>query len=211
MTVRQQWLFVVGVLLVLAGSLYAGTKFGGLEAVPAGVGSRAPDFRAATLVGESRTKGIADYKGQVVLLNLWATWCPPCKREMPSIQALHERFAPHGLKVVAVSVDRPGLEQEILAFRDAYLLTFELLHDATGAIQDTYRTNGLPETFLIGRDGVIRKRVIGATDWNSVANRRLVAQLLGVSPDGPIAGEPAARESATTASARPDSVAPRPR
>jgi cytochrome c biogenesis protein CcmG/thiol:disulfide interchange protein DsbE len=206
MTVRQQWLFVVGVLLVLAGSLYAGTKFGGLEAVPAGVGSRAPDFRAATLVGAPRVKGIDDYEGQVVLLNLWATWCPPCKREMPSIQALHERFAPHGLKVVAVSVDRPGLEQEILAFRDSYLLTFELLHDATGSIQEAYRTNGLPETFLIGRDGAIRKRVIGATDWNSAANRRLVAQLLGVSPDGPIARE-AAKESAAALPPRRDSGA----
>ena len=82
------------------------------------------------------------------------------------------------MKVVAVSIDEAGFAQQIREFTAALHLTFEILHDDTGAIQAIYRTAGVPETFVIGRDGVIRKRWIGAEDWNSATNRALVAQLL---------------------------------
>jgi cytochrome c biogenesis protein CcmG/thiol:disulfide interchange protein DsbE len=180
MTVRQQWMFVGIVVLILGGGLLAATRFLGDEIFPVTVGSKAPDFRAATVDGAPVTKTIADYKGQVVLLNVWATWCLPCRTEMPSIQALHDRFAARGLKVVAVSVDNSGFADEIRKFRDQYGLTFEILHDASGEIKRDYHTTGVPETFVIGRDGVIRKKVIAAADWDSPANRALFAQLLGV-------------------------------
>lgn len=181
MTVRQQWAFVGFVVLLLGGGLFAGTRILGDELFPVSVGSRAPDFKATTVEGVPVTKTIADFKGDVVLLNVWATWCLPCRTEMPSIQALHDRFAAQGLKVVAVSVDNPGTTEEIRKFRDEYGLTFEILHDASGAIKRDYQTTGVPETFVIGRDGVIRKKVIAAADWDSPANRALFAQLLGVS------------------------------
>ena len=179
MTIRQQWTFVGMVVLLLGGGLLAATRILGDELFPITVGSEAPDFTATTVDGVPVTKTIVDYKGDVVLLNVWATWCLPCRTEMPSIQALHDRFAARGLKVVAVSVDNPGTQEEIRKFRDQYGLTFEILHDASGNIKRDYQTTGVPETFVIGRDGVIRKKVIAAADWDSPPNRALFAQLLG--------------------------------
>ena len=180
MTVRQQWAFVGLVVLILGGGLLAGTHYLRDELFPVTAGSKAPDFRATTVDNVPATKTLADYKGQVVLLNIWATYCIPCRTEMPSIQALQDRFGTRGLKVVAVSVDSPGFEDEIRKFRDQYGLTFEILYDAPGAIKTDYQTTGVPETFVIGRDGVIRKKVIAADNWDSSANRALFAQLLGV-------------------------------
>ena len=188
MTIRQQWTFVGLVVLILGGGLLAATRILGDELFPVTVGSKAPDFKAVTVDGVPATKTIADYKGDVVLLNVWATWCLPCRTEMPSIQSLHDRFAARGLKVVAVSVDNPGTADEIRKFRDQYGLTFEILHDASGAIKRDYQTTGVPETFVIGRDGVIRKKVIAAADWDSPANRALFAQLLGVPESASAAG-----------------------
>lgn len=180
MTLRQQWLAVLAVIVLLAGGLVAATRYMGDELFPVSVGTAAPDFRATTLdaAAPATTKGIADYRGQVVLLNVWATWCPPCRVEMPSIERIHQEYGPRGLKVVAVSIDDKGQEQAVRDFARGLGLTFELLHDPTGAIQKAYQTTGVPETFVIGGDGVIRKKVIGAADWSSPANRALVEQLL---------------------------------
>jgi len=180
MTVRQQWAFVGIVVLILGGGLLAATRYLGDELFPVTVGSKAPDFHANTIEGAPVAKTLADYKGEIVLLNVWATWCLPCRTEMPSIQALHDRFAARGLKVVAVSVDKAGFDDQIRTFRDQFGLTFEILHDATGNIQRDYQTTGVPETFIIGRDGMIRRKVIAADNWDSPANRALFAQLLGV-------------------------------
>jgi peroxiredoxin len=188
MTVRQQWAFVGLVILLLGGGLFAATRILGDELFPVSVGSKAPDFTAATVDPLPVTKTIADYRGRVVLLNIWATWCLPCRTEMPSIQALHDRFAARGLEVVAVSVDNPGTADEIREFRDRYGLTFDILHDASGEIKRDYQTTGVPETFVIGRDGVIRRKVIAAANWDSPANRALFAQLLGVPQSADSAG-----------------------
>ena len=138
-----------------------------------------------------------DYKGQVVVLNIWATWCGPCRIEMPSIQALQQSLGTKGLKIVAVSVDDPGSEEAIRDFAKEYGLTFEILHDPTGKIQKAYQTTGVPETFVIGRDGVIRRKVIAADNWNSLDNRRQLAQMLGVpvpaAPDSAFAPGDSAR------------------
>jgi peroxiredoxin len=119
----------------------------------------------------------------VVLLNIWATWCDPCRVEMPSIERLHERLGPKGLKVVAVSIDDPGADGAIRDFARQLGLTFEILHDTSGAIKQAYQTTGVPETFVIGRDGVIRKKVIAARDWSSPANVALVSELLSERAD----------------------------
>lgn len=143
-----------------------------------GVGARAPRFTAVTLDSAASVRTLGDYEGDVVLLNIWATWCAPCRVEMPSIQNLHTAYATRGLKVVAVSIDAGGTAQQIRGFTDSLGLTFEILHDSTGAIKQSYRTTGVPETVIIGRDGIIRKRVVGAVHWDSPANRALVEQLL---------------------------------
>jgi len=178
MTIRQQWTVVGLFVAILGGGLFAATRFLGNELFPVSVGSRAPDFRAATVDGPSRTLTLDDYRGKVVLLNIWATWCNPCRIEMPSIESLQRELGPQGLRIVAVSVDDPGQGDQIRAFAKQYGLTFEILHDGSGRIERQFQTTGVPETFIIGRDGVIRKKVIGATQWDSDANRSVIRQLL---------------------------------
>jgi cytochrome c biogenesis protein CcmG/thiol:disulfide interchange protein DsbE len=160
----------------------------GDELFPLTIGSEAPDFAAVTMPAapaQPVTKGIDDYEGEVVLLNIWATWCGPCRIEMPSMERLQQRLGPKGLRIVAVSVDDPGMEQKILAFADELDLTFELLYDAPGAIRQIYQTTGVPETFIIGRDGKVRRRIIGADDWSSEANIAFLERLLAEPyPDG---------------------------
>jgi cytochrome c biogenesis protein CcmG, thiol:disulfide interchange protein DsbE len=172
----RQWGIVAGLVAVLGAALVIVSSHGADSATAVAVGKAAPTFEARSLGGSKKT--IEDYRGKVVLLNVWATWCGPCRAEMPSIQALHTTFAPKGLSVVAVSVDDEGQGPQIAAFGKEFGLSFELLHDATGAIQQIYQTAGVPESFVIARDGTIRKRWMGAEDWNSPANRALIEQLL---------------------------------
>ena len=196
MTVRQQWAVVLGVVVVLGGVLFVGTHAMRDELFPVSVGGKAPDFKASPLLEPvypsaptdsftstavadgARAKTLASYRGQVVLLNIWATWCAPCRAEMPSIEKLHREFGPRGLMIVAVSVDDPGQQAAVRDFARELGLTFEILHDPTHDIQRAYQTTGVPETFVLGKDGVIRKKIIGATDWSSQGTRALVAQLL---------------------------------
>jgi cytochrome c biogenesis protein CcmG, thiol:disulfide interchange protein DsbE len=177
-TARRQWQIVIGVVLALGLGLWAATRFLGDEIFPVTVGSRAPDFAAATLDATPQPRTLArDYKGKVVLVNIWATWCAPCRHEMPSMQALYEDFAPRGFEIVAVSVDDAGAEQKVRDFAKEFGLTFDILHDPSGSIQQVYQTTGVPENFLIAADGTIRKKAY-AQDWNSETNRALIAQLL---------------------------------
>lgn len=180
MTNRKQWMLVGGIVAVVAVAIAVATYALGdtLHAIEAG--TPAPTFKAVTVAaGEPvHTKTLADYKGQVVLLNMWATWCIPCRSEMPSMQKLQESLGPKGLKIVAVSVDNGGMEQQIRDFAKEFGLTFEILYDPSGDIETTYQTTGIPETFIIGKDGVIRKRVLAATDWAAEPQQALIRQLL---------------------------------
>jgi cytochrome c biogenesis protein CcmG/thiol:disulfide interchange protein DsbE len=184
-TSRNQWLVVAGAVAFMAAGLWAATTALGDELFPLRIGGEAPAFEAVTLPPRATTteaggvaKSVEDYAGEVVLLNIWATWCGPCRIEMPSMERLQQRLGPQGLRIVAVSVDDPGMEARINAFADELNLTFELLHDAPGRIRQQYQTTGVPETFIIGRDGTIRRRIIGADDWSSEANVAFLERLL---------------------------------
>jgi len=166
---------VAGIVVAVA---FSATHYLRKELFPVELGSKAPDFTAYTLDSVPRAKRLADYRGQVVMINVWATWCLPCRVEMPSIEALHKDYGPKGLKIVAVSIDDPGTDSAIRAFARQYGLTFEILHDPNGKITDMYDISGYPETFIVGRDGVIRKKLMSATDWNSPDARALVDRLL---------------------------------
>jgi cytochrome c biogenesis protein CcmG, thiol:disulfide interchange protein DsbE len=181
MTARQQWSVVGAVVLLLGLALFAATRLLGNELFPVVVGSDAPPLRAVTLDAAKRPVTLADYKGKVVLLNVWATWCEPCRVEMPSIEKLHREFGARGLSVVAVSVDDAGTEDHIREFASELGLTFQIVHDPTQATKAAWQVAGYPETFIIGREGKIRKKVIGAADWSSEANRALLRELLGTS------------------------------
>lgn len=180
MSDRAQWLLVGVVVLALVGGLFAAQRLLGGDAVPIAVGEPAPEFRAAAVPPLVGTRTLASYRGRVVLLNVWATWCTPCREEMPGIERLHREFADDGLSVVAVSIDDAVGAREIRAFADELGLTFDIVHDARRAIDSTYQLTGYPVTVLIDREGRIRRRQIGAVAWDSYANRAHVASLLGV-------------------------------
>src|SRR5256885_14848599 len=123
MTVRQQWAVVGVVVAILATGLAAGVKLFADDLFPVGVGSSAPSFVAKDL-HSGATRTLADYRGQVVLLNVWATWCEPCKVEMPSMEELHKAYGSRGVRVVAVSIDNAVSEDSIRAYVRDLGLTF---------------------------------------------------------------------------------------
>jgi peroxiredoxin len=147
-------------------------------------GRRAPDFSAVDLQGNP--KSLDDYRGRVVLVNIWATWCGPCKQEMPSMERLYRELHGEGFEILAVSVDAPSGERDDLgrlggdlgAFAESLDLTFPILHDPSGEIQESYQTMGLPASFVLDRDGVIARRVDGSTEWDAPGNVRLIRRLL---------------------------------
>jgi cytochrome c biogenesis protein CcmG/thiol:disulfide interchange protein DsbE len=184
MAKSRQWGFVGGVVLVLALLLGAGWMVRD-RFLPVEVGTRAPSFAATDLQG--RPVRLEDLRGQVVLLNIWATWCGPCRDEMPSMERLQRELGPRGLKIVAVSVDAaPGAVSaggqpggDVAEFARELGLTFTIWHDPSGEIQRVYRTTGVPESFVIDRNGVIQKKVIGATEWDTGSHPELIRRLLG--------------------------------
>ncbi|MDA1081662.1 MAG: TlpA disulfide reductase family protein [Gemmatimonadetes bacterium] len=123
------------------------------------VGSVAPDY--ATLALEGDSVSLAGLRGQVVLLNVWATWCHPCRDEIPQLEALHQRYAKDGLVVAGVSVDVPGMEAGIREFMRDFSMTYPVWLDPDERVSAQFRLIGVPETFLIDRQGVIRWRKIG--------------------------------------------------
>ncbi len=178
MTARQQWGVVGAVVLFLGLVLGAATHFLGDELFPVAVGMDAPAVTGKTIHAPIGTKTLADYKGKVVLLNIWATWCGPCRDEMPSMERLYKEFGPQGLEIVAVSVDDPGTEETIREFVKKYGITFEILHDPEKKTAQKYQVTGYPESFIIGKEGTIRRKVFAATDWSSETNRSLLRELL---------------------------------
>jgi peroxiredoxin len=184
MSARGQWLVVgVAVLLLGSGAVVATQVLRG-ELAAVAVGAPAPDFRAVTVDSTPRVRTLADYKGQVILLNIWATWCGPCRVEMPSMEALHRDFGSKGLRVVAVSIDQIAGAPQIRDYARELDLTFEILHDSAQGISRAYQVQGYPQSFVIGRDGTIRRKWIGPEDWNSASNRALMTALLAPS-EGP--------------------------
>ncbi|MBI1987011.1 MAG: TlpA family protein disulfide reductase [Nitrospinae bacterium] len=126
------------------------------------MGQLAPDFSFPDL--EGRKVRLSSLRGRVVLLNIWATWCPTCIEEMPSLQKLHESFQDRDLAVVSVSIDVLG-EQVVAPFMKKYGLSFPALLDPRGQIKKAYTTTGVPESFIIDRQGVVVHKVIGPRNW----------------------------------------------
>lgn len=172
----KQWIFVGIVVAGLAAGATIMTWVG-REVAPVAVGATAPDFRAVNLATGDSVSLKERYRGKVTLVNIWATWCVPCRVEMPAMERLYTDLAPRGFAIAAVSIDE-GSPDGVRAFGAELGLSFDLLQDRSGRIQRTYQTTGVPESFLLDRQGVIVKRIIGAHDWASPANRALVERLL---------------------------------
>ncbi len=138
---------------------------------------RAPRFVARTLDATPVERSLDDYRGQPMLLNVWATWCDPCREEMPSMEALYQRFRDRGFRIVAVSIDDPDHVGLIREFVAEHKLTFDILHDPGSAIMQQYPVRGVPQSFLISADGrIVATRFVA--DWDSPPYVALVDSLL---------------------------------
>lgn len=122
-------------------------------------GFLAPEFELGVMNGGEAA--LQDYSGKVVLLNFWASWCPPCRAEMPAIQQVYESYRSNGFEVVAINMTHQDSLPEVKAFTDTYQLTFPVLLDEAGETAFRYRVRALPTTFLIDKDGIIREVMIG--------------------------------------------------
>ena len=145
-------------------------------------GTQAIDFELPDLDGKERSLG--EFKGKVVFLNFWATWCKPCEDEMPSMQQLHAALQGKPFEIVAVSIDKDGPEA-VREFVKKYGVTFTVLHDRKGRIKELYKTTGVPETFIIDQNGVIAEKVMGPRDWTKMSNISAIAELLQNGPKDP--------------------------
>ncbi|MGH7251111.1 MAG: redoxin domain-containing protein [Nitrospiraceae bacterium] len=143
---------------------------------PLTVGKIAPDFELPDLV--EKDVRLSDFRGKVVFLNFWATWCKPCREEMPSMEVLYKNFEQDGLVVLAISIDRVTTKKDIPPFVKSLNLTFPILIDSWGQTDKRYKLMGVPETYIIDQQGVLREKVIGPRDWTILDNLQIITGLL---------------------------------
>ncbi len=164
MEIRSRWLSLMALVLGVGGlwiwisSVPASATTSGLTPSPR-VGFAAPEFTLDLLEGGQVT--LSELRGKAVVINLWASWCPPCRAEMPAIQSVYERNRDRGLEVLAVNTTFQDSERDAAAFVQQYSLTFPVPLDRTGSVSRQYQLRALPSTYFVDRDGVIRKVVIG--------------------------------------------------
>lgn len=143
-------------------------------------GEPAPDFRLPDLNGESVT--LSQFKGKVVFLNFWATWCPPCIEELPSIQRLSESMQGTDFVVLTVNIDQAP-ESQIREFTKSKNLSFMVLLDPKSEVSaGKYGITGVPETFLIDRNGIVLERYIGPRNWTESAFIDFLNKILNSGP-----------------------------
>jgi peroxiredoxin len=155
-------------LVVLIAGLTLLTFLGtGLEVAVAGgaaVGLEAPNFTLKDLDGNPVS--LSDYKGKVILLNLWATYCKPCRSEMPSLNGLMKKMADYNFVILAVNLD-PGKSEGVKEFLVENGYTFKVLHDPKKKISSRYYFTGIPTTYIIDTNGIIVDKSVGSEDWES--------------------------------------------
>jgi peroxiredoxin len=151
--VRRSYILAILLAFTLSGC-YRGSK-------PARIGTVAPDF---TVQDSDRKITLSDYRGQIVVLNFWATWCPPCIEELPSLETLQQRMKDKGIKVLAISIDDDdSAYHQFLKDNRVDLLS---VRDASKKSNNLYGTFKFPETYIIDQKGIVRRKFIGAVNWN---------------------------------------------
>ncbi len=146
------------------------------QAGPVGVGDRAPDFTLPSL--DSRALTLRDYRRQVVILNFWATWCPPCVEEAPSLESFAESTRGQGVTVIGVSVDQNV--NELREFVSRHRLSFPIARDPDQALASRFGTYKFPETYILDRDGKVAEKIIGPIDWQDPRMLSFVHALAGI-------------------------------
>ncbi len=164
---RRLVLLLVVVVLVVGG-IYLGISGSSVQfSEPAklvGVGDVAPDFQLEDTEGNQVS--LSGLRGKVVLINLWATWCPPCIEEMPSMEKLYEAMAGEDFVLLAVNAEANG-RKVVPEFLQKTPYTFPILYDDKGVVQALYGVSKFPESFILRKDGTIAEKIIGPLDWAS--------------------------------------------
>ena len=164
-------------VIILSLKLNDSAEFSNQVAIESGI--PAPDFTFPGLDG--KMVSLSDYKGKVVLVNIWATWCPPCVDEMPSMEKLYRKFKGENFEILAISIDEPGSEA-VAPFMKKTRLTFPALIDSKGAIKPVYRISGIPESFIIDKHGILIKKIVGPVDWAAPKVFRFISSLIQTTP-----------------------------
>jgi peroxiredoxin len=162
-------------LFLFCGLVQASSPLDDLLVVPEGSRQAAPDFIIENLRGGDAR--LEDYKGSIVLLNFWATWCMPCRAEMPSMETLWQKYKGQDFVIVAISIDE-GSKKRVEKFIEILDLSFPVLLDPESKVNDLYRVSNMPTSFLIDRNGKIISRIVGSDDWTSEEAIQLVETLL---------------------------------
>ncbi|MGQ0816236.1 MAG: TlpA family protein disulfide reductase, partial [Gemmatimonadota bacterium] len=143
---------------------------GGAKPQTGQVGQTVPAYGAPTMAGDSIQ--LASLRGVPLLLNVWATWCIPCRKEIPELQALHEQYSGQGLRVIGISVDASDAEADVADFARNFGMTYTILRDPGESVSMLFAIPGVPASFLVDREGVVRWRHLGpfkATDSSFAA------------------------------------------
>ena len=162
--------------LTLLAAVAMAAGCGGEPRPPVAVGSPAPRYAAVTLAGDSATT--AALAGKVVLLNIWATWCAPCRQEIPYLQSLYEQHRGDGLEIIGVSVDARGEDEAIRAFATEFGMSYPIWRDPDERIQSLYLALGVPASYLIDRGGILRWRRLGIVSETDTTFTRALADAL---------------------------------
>ena len=162
-------------LLLLSSMVQANSTFSNIAIAPEAERQRAPDFLSENLLGGE--KGLADYKGKVILLNFWATWCMPCRVEMPGMETLWQKYKDQGFVIVAISNDESSKER-VATFKEKLNLSFPILLDPESIVNDLYKVSSLPTSFLIDENGKIISAMVGSEEWSSPDAIQLIEDLL---------------------------------
>jgi peroxiredoxin len=171
-------LLVVGLLFVAAVSDAQPTQFIKRSDFDRGVvqvGDEAPNFMLRDLTGNVRS--LSQLRGKVVLLNFWATWCGPCRVEMPAMEQLYRTLPRGEFEILAVSTDPQG-EAVTRPFQKQMGFTFPILHDSEYRVGLAYGARTIPVTFMVDRHGIVRQKIFGARDWDSPEARDLIHVLM---------------------------------
>lgn len=139
------------------------------------VGDEAPNFKLRDLAGN--VMSLSQLRGKVVLLNFWATWCGPCRVEMPAMEQLYRTFPRGEFEILAVSTDPQGAAVT-RPFQKRMGFTFPILHDSEYRVGLTYGARTIPITFMVDRHGIVRQKIFGARDWDSPEARDLIYALM---------------------------------
>ena len=159
---------------------FAGLACGGEPRPQVEVGAPAPRYAATTLAGDSATT--ASLTGKVVLLNVWATWCAPCRDEIPYLQSLYETHRQAGLEIIGVSVDARGQDAAIREFAQDFGMTYPIWRDPDERVQSLFLALGVPASYLIDRGGILRWRRLGIISESDTAFASALAAALDRSP-----------------------------